>query len=37
MEAQGINLIGVLIYGGMCALVLGSVGVVIMLLLRRNR
>ncbi len=37
MEAQGIDLVAVLMYAGMCALIFGSVGVVVMLVLRRNR
>ncbi len=37
MEVQGISLGAVLIYAGMCALLLGSVAVVIMMVLRRNR
>lgn len=39
MEAQGIDLVAVLVYAGMCALLLGSgaVAVVVMLLMRRNR
>ena len=37
MEAQGFDLAAILIYAIMCALVLDSVGVVVVLVVRRRR